>query len=76
MYELNVFRKSTLPQNRLLIVSIGNSKQQVDDFVGELTFLNHVINKFCEMEVPGCAGQQPGLQHSRPLEDVRAVHFD
>ena len=32
------FRKSTPPQNRQLNVLIGNSKQQVDDFVGELTF--------------------------------------
>ena len=32
------FTKSTLFQNRQLIVLISNSKQQVDDFVGELTF--------------------------------------
>jgi hypothetical protein len=27
------------PQNRQLIVSIGNSKQKVDDFVGGIDFL-------------------------------------
>jgi hypothetical protein len=32
------FGKSTPPQNRQLIVFTGNSKQQVDDFMGELTF--------------------------------------
>ena len=31
------FRKSTPPQKRQLIVLIGNGKQQVDDFVAELT---------------------------------------
>ena len=31
------FRKSTPPQNRQLEFLISNSKQQVDDFVGELT---------------------------------------
>ena len=38
MYELNDFRKSTPPQNRLLCIFIGNSKQQIDDVVGVLTF--------------------------------------
>ena len=33
-------KKSTLPQNRQLDISISNSKQEVDDFVGELTFEN------------------------------------
>ena len=28
----------TPPQNRRLIVSVGNIKQEVDNFVGELTF--------------------------------------
>ena len=34
------FRKLTPPQNRQLMVSINNSEQYVDDFVGELTFQN------------------------------------
>jgi hypothetical protein len=35
--------KSTPPPNRQLT----NSKQQVDDFVGELTFQKRFINIFC-----------------------------
>ena len=31
------FSESTLPQNRQLDIFISNSKQQVDDFVWELT---------------------------------------
>jgi hypothetical protein len=38
MHLLNGFRKSTPPQNRRHIVFIGNSKQYLDNFVGELTF--------------------------------------
>ena len=34
MYQFNGFRKSPSPQNRQL----SNSKQQADDFVGEMTF--------------------------------------
>ena len=37
LYLLNGFRKSTPPQNRQLLVSIGNSKRQVDD--GGVDFL-------------------------------------
>ena len=33
-----VFRKSTTPQKRQASVSISNSKQQVDELEGELTF--------------------------------------
>ena len=43
MYELSGSRKSTPPQNRQLIVCYYYSKQCVDDFVRQLTFLNHVI---------------------------------
>ena len=32
------FGKSTPPQNRQLNILISNSKQQVDDVVGEVTF--------------------------------------
>ena len=41
MYLLINLRKSTTPQNRQPIepnILISNSKQLVDDFVGELTF--------------------------------------
>jgi hypothetical protein len=34
---MNWFRKPTLPPNRQLDISISNSKQKVDDFVGGLT---------------------------------------
>ena len=44
------FRKSTLSQNRQLNISTSKSKQYVDDFVGELTFQNHLINTFCEIK--------------------------
>jgi len=40
MYLSISFRKSRPPQNRRLNVLMSNSQQQVDDFVGELTFLN------------------------------------
>jgi hypothetical protein len=36
MYQLD--RNSTPPQNLELIFEISNSKQEVDDFVAELTF--------------------------------------
>ena len=32
------FRTSTPPQNRQLDILVSNSEQQVDNFVGELTF--------------------------------------
>ena len=35
MYKSNGLRKSTAPQNRQPIFLTSNSKQQVDDFVGE-----------------------------------------
>ena len=38
MYVLNSFTKSTPPKNRQLNILICNSKQRVEDFVGELTF--------------------------------------
>jgi len=38
MYLLISFRKSTPPQNRQLNILVSDSKQKVDDFVGELTF--------------------------------------
>ena len=37
---LTSFRKSTPPQNCQTNISISNSKQQVDDLVGESTFQN------------------------------------
>ena len=38
VYRFNAFSKSSFLQNRQLIVLISDSKQQVEDFVGELTF--------------------------------------
>jgi len=49
LYQLNGFRKSTSPQNRQLIVLMGNSKQEGENIVGELTFQNHSIDTFCEI---------------------------
>ena len=46
-----VFSKSTPPQNRQLIVYYSCLKQQVDDFVVELTSHNHLINTSCGMKV-------------------------
>ena len=51
MYQSNCFRKPTPPQNRQLNIWIRNSKQSVNDFVGELTFWNHLIDTFCEMRI-------------------------
>ena len=36
--SINQFQKVNSPTNLQLDISISNSKQQVDDFVGELTF--------------------------------------
>ena len=38
MNRFNIFRKSNPQQIRQLVVQISNSKQEVDDFEGELTF--------------------------------------
>ena len=38
MYLLISFRKSNPPQNRRFNILISNSKHEVDDFVGALTF--------------------------------------
>ena len=38
MYQSNGFRKSIPTQKRQLIALISDSKEQVDDFVGDLTF--------------------------------------
>ena len=38
-YSSISIRKSTPPQNRRLNISIGSSKQNVDDFVGGTDFL-------------------------------------
>ena len=40
MYLSISFRKSTPPKHRQLNIFIINSNQQVQNFVGELTFLN------------------------------------
>ena len=45
----NSFRRPTSPPNRQPIVSVSSSRQLVDDFVGELTFLNHLVNTLGEI---------------------------
>jgi hypothetical protein len=49
MYQLDDFRTSTPPQNCQLIVSISNSNKYCNDFVGELTFQNRLVQIFCEI---------------------------
>ena len=44
MYQFNGVKKSPRPQNRQPVVLITKSKQEADDFVGELTFSNHLVN--------------------------------
>ena len=39
VYLFIAFRKSTLPDNRQLDISISNGEHYVDDVAGELTFL-------------------------------------
>ena len=47
MHRADGLRKSTPPQNRQLNFSISNSKYEVDDFVGELTFENQLLKILC-----------------------------
>ena len=49
IYLLISFRKSIPAQNRQLNVLISKSKQEVDDFVGELTFTNQLMSTSCEI---------------------------
>ena len=49
MYWLISFRESTPPQNRQVNIVVSNNKQQVDDFVGGLTFQDWLRKTFCEM---------------------------
>ena len=42
-------RESNPPQNRQLNISISNSEHQIDDFLGELSFCNSLVNTFCEV---------------------------
>ena len=51
MYQINGFRKWTPQQNRQFIVLTSPSKQQVDSFVGEMTFWNHSINTLCKIRL-------------------------
>ena len=73
MYYLNGFRKST--PHKIVNLSffiaksptydfISNCNQQVNDFVGELTFWNHSINTFCEMRP---TAPPPLPDRARPL---------
>ena len=51
MHSFIGFRKSTPPQHRQLNILVGNSRQYVDDFMGVLTFENHLINALCEIRM-------------------------
>jgi len=42
--------KSASLQTRQLYILISNSKNLVDDFVGELTLRNYLMNTFCDMK--------------------------
>ena len=48
IHQQNDFRKSLPLQNRQLVVLISDSKQLVNDFVGELTYEKHLIDTLCE----------------------------
>ena len=57
MYLLDGFRKSTPPQTRQLLVFTSNCENQVDDFVGGLTFHDQSIHAFCQIRTearPSC----------------------
>ena len=61
MNELNGFRNSTPSQNRQLIISIVTSKQQVHDFVGELTFSRNCVASFPSFPSPSVADAPCGV---------------
>ena len=63
MYLLTSFGKPTLPQKCQLHALTRNSRQLVDDFVGELTFQTLSINIF--FEIKSLAPLNP--QHETPL---------
>ena len=54
------------PQNRQLNVLISNSTQHVDDFVGDLTLLNHSMNALSDMKLDGWLAEA-GWQSRLPL---------
>jgi hypothetical protein len=51
MYSLIGCRMSTPPQHRPVDIWITYRKQEVDDFVGGLTFQNKIMNTFCETRI-------------------------
>ena len=63
------FRESTSPHNRQLSISIGVSRQQLDDFVEELTFENQLIDARWDLEL--CDG---GIVGSPDLRDDHHRH--
>ena len=66
MYYLNSFRESTSPHNRQFVILISKSEQQVDDFVGDLTFQNHSKNTFCEIRSSRFWPAWTSYLHPRP----------
>ena len=49
-------------QDRQLHIFIFNIEQQVDDCVGELTFQNRLIDRFCEMRSYRVVDSQGGFR--------------
>ena len=72
------FRKSTPPANRQLIVYYYLLKYEVDGIVGELTFLNHLLNTLCHISLEPNLGKRldvPNLDLHviTPADDVFPV---
>ena len=59
----------TPPQNRRLIVSVGNIKQEVDNFVGELTFFSMMLE-------PALLGLPASLARFTSLDEALAALRD
>ena len=66
-YLLIIFRRSTPPQNRQLIVDYYSSKYEVDGFVGELASWYELMNTLCQInsEYHEEYSQRQYLDHSR-----------
>ena len=70
--------------NRQLNILISNSKQQVDDFVGELTFSDYSTDMFYEMNlirpdctvhwVPRVPDRQPTVQRGASYSRCRHTY--
>ena len=58
-----------------LDIFISNSKQQIDDFVGELTFENGLVKTICEKQL--CTGRRRcgswGSRRAKPHPQARGM---